>query len=339
MTRANDKSEISMTISVAIATYNRAAMVRQAIEAALGQSLAPCEVVVADDASTDGTRDTLACLAASDARVRVIRQDSNAGGARNANTAMAAARGDLIAWCSDDDRFLPGHLEASAAYLDLHPEVGVVHSGFMDAVETAAAGGFVEARPLRSAQPLRVDRRNMFAYLARYYDWPFHPSTIVMRRQVWEQVGPFDPAYGLTDTDWFVRAAERFSVVLLPRHGVLNRRHPGNWSNRMGSARMQTEIFEIVDRAMLRRWPEASMARLFWRAVWRTNVRLRLLLTIRARIRGGHGDAACASWQALTQATGGRPWSWLERLGVALIRWLAPQAESAAEARQSVSPL
>ena len=331
------RNEGRMNISVAIGTYNRASMVRQAVEEALAQSLSPGEVVVADDASTDQTSEVLASLAASDSRVRVIRQPANMGVA-NWNSAIAATRGELIAWCSDDDRFLPDHLRASVEYLERHPEVGLVHSGFTDAVETGT-GCLLEERRLRSAGPLRVDRGNLFAYLTRYYDWPFHPSTIVMRREVWEQTGPFDPAYALADTDWFVRAAERFPVVMLPRHGVLNRRHPGNWSNRVGSARMQAEIFEIVDRAMLRRWPKASPARWFWRALWRANVRLRLLLTIRARIRGGHREAAGAAWEALTEGTGARPWDWLSRLGAALIRRSAARAEVRVEARQSVSPL
>ncbi len=338
----------NLTISVAIATYNRASMVQQAVQAALVQSRAPCEVVVADDASTDGTAAALERLAASDARVRLLRQTSNLG-VGNWNTAIAATRGDLIAWCSDDDRFLLDHLRASAEYLENHPDVGLVHSGFTDVVETGASGeaagasgkaaiggdggaaGSFAARPLRSAGALRVDRRNLFAYLLRYYDWPFHPSTIVMRRAVWEQTGPFDPAYALADTDWFVRAVERFPAVMLPRRGVLNRRHPGNWSNRVGSARMQAEIFAIVDRALLRRWPDASPARSLARAAWRANVRLRLLLTIRARLRSGHGEAAAGAWQALAHRTGGNMWSSPERLGAALIRWSA--------ARQSVSPL
>jgi len=328
-----------MTLSVAIATYNRAAMVREAVEVALAQSRAPEEVVVADDASTDGTRESLESLAASDPRIRLIQQETNSGGVRNWNAAMAATRGDLIAWCSDDDRFLPGHLEAAAGYLETHPEIGFVHAGFMDAVETD--GGIkVEVRPLRSPRPLIVDRHNLLPYLTRYYDWPFHPSTIVMRREVWERTGPFDPSYALADTDWFVRAAERFPVALLPRHGVLNRRHPGNWSNRLGSARMQAEIFEIVDRAIRRRWAEFSLQGIYWRAIWGANVRLRLLLTIRARIRTGHADAACASWKTLTHSTGGgRLLAWLDGPGQVLIRRLCFGVVAPAAARQSVSPL
>jgi len=161
-----------------------------------------------------------------------------------------------------------------------------------------------------------------------------------MRREVWENTGPFDAAYALADTDWFVRAAERFPVALLPRHGVLNRRHSGNWSNRVGSARMQAEIFEIVERAMVRRWPRGGAGRVCWRAVWRANVRLRLLLTARARLRSGHGDAAAAAWSTLARATGTRALAWLDGPGQRWIRHSAARYQPGLpEARQSVSPL
>ena len=328
-----------MTISVAIGTYNRAAMLRQALEAALAQSRAPDEIVVADDASTDGTREMLDALAAGDPRVKVIRRETNSGGVGNCNAAMEGTRGDLIAWCSDDDRFLPGHLEASAAFLETHPQIGLVHSSFIDVVETAE-GNSIEPRRLRAPAPLIVGSGDLFSYLTRYYDWPFHPSTLVMRREVWQRVGFFDPAYALTDTDWFVRAAETFPAALLPRHGVLNRRHRGNWSNRVGSARMQAEIFEIVERAIMRRWPHWRPERTLWRAIWRTNVRLRLLLTLRARLRGGHGNAACAAWRGLLQHTGRSAPAWFERAGEILIRrWTRARAARFEDARQSVSPL
>ena len=326
-------------LSVAIATYNRADMVREALEAALAQSSPPDEIVVADDASTDDTLQVLDRMAAAESRLRVIRQPENSGGVANWNAAMAATTGDLIAWCSDDDRFLPGHLQASIEYLEAHPDIGVVHSSFVD-VREPSLGPAQEARLLRSARPLVLDRGRLFGYLTRYYDWPFHPSTLVMRREVWERTGPFDAAYALADTDWFVRAAEQFRVALLPRYGVLNRRHAGNWSNRVGSARMQAEIFQIVERALLRRWSRGGPRRIAWRAVWRANVRLRLLLTVRARVKSGHGDAAAAAWETLTKSTGARLLGWLNGPGQWWIRRsVARRATGSLEGRQSVSPL
>jgi len=187
---------------------------------------------------------------------------------------------------------------------------------------------------------LMTGRRNLLRYMTRYYDWPFHPSTLVMRREVWDRTGPFDPKYALADTDWFVRALEQFRVALLPRYGVLNRRHAGNWSNRVGSARMQAEIFEIVERAMLRRWPRGGPRRMCWRAVWRANVRARLLLTVRARMRSGHANAAGAAWSTLTHATGTRALGWMDSPGQWLIHQSAARHEEGLlEARENVSPL
>jgi glycosyltransferase involved in cell wall biosynthesis len=316
---------VPRTVSVAIATYNRAPMVRQAVEAALAQSLPPAEVVISDDASTDDTRKLfikwMTEFPAVAARIQYIRQKKNSKGVINWNRAMEATKGDFIAWCSDDDRFLPGHLDASVKYLELHPEAGLVHSGFVDLLES---GGVSERapRPLRSNEPLLVHRGNLIRYLFRYYDWPFHPSTIVMRRAVWERIGPFDPRYALADTDWFVRAAMEFPVALLPRHGVLNRRHSGNWSNQVGSARMQCEIYEIVDRAIRRIWPHSPLRQAVARCLWSGNVRVRLALTIRARVRSGHTAAARVAWQALACGVGRAFPKWLEKWGQSVIeRW------------------
>lgn len=326
------------TVSVAIATYNRERMVRQAIESALAQTLPPLEVCVSDDASTDGSWETLQAVARNDPRVRVYRQRENSGGVENWNFAIAQTSGDYIAWCSDDDRFLPGHLEASTAYLEAHPEVGFVHSGFIDAVETGVISQTVP-RELRFASDTVLTRDSLLRYLIRYYDWPFHPSTIVMRREAWINIGRFHSAYALADTEWFIRAVERYPAAMLARHGVLNRRHPDNWSNRLGSARMQREIFTIVNGAIDRRYGRSSLRRTIWKTLWRWNARLRLLLTIRARMQSGHGEAAGAAWMQLLEGTKmPLPRFIADRIGAAIRAWSARTA-AFRNSRESVSPL
>jgi len=328
-----------VSVSVAIATYNRAPMVCEAIQSALTQTRPPDEIVVVDDASSDSTAEELNRLAALHPKLRVHRRESNSGGIVIWNEAVARARGEFIAFCTDDDRFLPGHLDASLAYLEKHPEIGVVHSSFIDAVESGATVAF-EPRPLRSHVPLETNRNNVLRYMARYYNWPFHPSTLVIRREVWERMGGFDPRYALADTDWFVRAVEIAPAVMLPRHGIYNRRHRGNWSNRLGSARMQREIFEIVESLIERRYIRQSVRRAAWRAIWRANARLHLGLTMIARLRGGHAEAACAAWHGLLQDTGRRPPAWLERLGAHLLhRLCAARPTHELSPRESVIPL
>jgi hypothetical protein len=341
-------SKVPLTISVAIATYNRAAMVKSAVEAALTQSRAPLEVIVSDDASTDDTVSVIANLAQADPRVKLLRRQTNSGGVRNWNRAIQATTGDLIAWCSDDDCYRAGHLGASAAYLEQHPKIGMVHSGFVDWIDTPEAIR-MEERALRYRKTSILDQRNLLRYMLRYYNWPFHPSTIVMRRRVWEEVGAFNPAYALADTEWFVRAVRAFPVAMLARHGVNNRRHLGNWSNRLGSVAMQREILEIVDDAIGEVCGARGVRRQLWSQAWRTNVRLRLLLTVHARLRSGHADAASAAWNAALGETifpknsAGIFSSLQDRLVRAGDQWLRAKASRALpvadSSRQRVSPL
>jgi hypothetical protein len=159
-------------------------------------------------------------------------------------------------------------------------------------------------------------------------------------------VGRFDPKYEFFDSEWFLRVVETFPVASLGRHGVLNRRHPGNWSNRLGSAHLQRERFEMGEAAIGRGaglhdgWIARTLLTAFWRAVWRTNTRARLALTLLARLRSGHLDAACAAWHGMVQDTGRRTPLSIERAGAAVIRrWCAGREPEFRDQRQRVSPL
>src|ERR1700730_12982672 len=75
-----------MLISVLIPAYNAGPFLRRAVQSALPQTLAPLEVLIVNDASTDNTLDIAKALACEDARVRVISLPTNVGpaAARNA---------------------------------------------------------------------------------------------------------------------------------------------------------------------------------------------------------------------------------------------------------------
>ena len=103
---------------------------------------------------------------------------------------------------------------------------------------------------------------------------------------------------------------------------------------------MQCEIFEIVEGAIGRRWPEPALRRRFWKTLWRMNARLRLLLTLRARLQSGHADAACAVWNLLMRGTGRKAPKRLGDAGWTFIRWWCERRRPEFDdVRQSVSPL
>lgn len=88
-------------VSIGIPTWNRCGYLRMALESAMAQSYPELEIVVSDNASTDGTADFLAGL--KDSRIRVLRQPENIGGIPNLNQCLQHATGDLFLLLSDDD--------------------------------------------------------------------------------------------------------------------------------------------------------------------------------------------------------------------------------------------
>ena len=95
-----------MRISVLITTYNRAALVGEAVESVLAQTRPADEIIVIDDGSTD---DTAARLATFGDRIRVVAK-ANGGVSSARNAGLAAASGDWITFLDDDDVWVPERL-------------------------------------------------------------------------------------------------------------------------------------------------------------------------------------------------------------------------------------
>jgi teichuronic acid biosynthesis glycosyltransferase TuaG len=100
----------SATVSVIIATWNRAHTLRAAIFSALSQKPAPLEVLVCDDGSTDESRTLVAQLA--DRRVRWVSGPHRGRPAVARNRGMRVSRGEWIAFLDSNDQWLPGKLRA-----------------------------------------------------------------------------------------------------------------------------------------------------------------------------------------------------------------------------------
>ena len=113
-------------VSVCIVTYNHEDYIEQALLSALTQRTDfETEVIVGDDASTDGTVAVINRVAARFPQLRVIAHPKNVGVKDNYLSVHNSARGELVAHLDGDDYWLPGKLQAQVNCLERHPECAV----------------------------------------------------------------------------------------------------------------------------------------------------------------------------------------------------------------------
>jgi glycosyltransferase involved in cell wall biosynthesis len=191
-------------VSVVIPAYNRASSIARAIASALAQTVGPFEIIVVDDASTDETCNVVAALAARDARIRLLRETVNRGGAAARNVGLEAARTEFVAFLDSDDQWLPQHLERRLAVLQAEPKLALVFGSF-----------YVDDGRTREPQhcdPLLGDPLE-YLYSAR---GGFRTSTFAGRRAELLEVRFDDRLRKHQDWDLVLNLVERFGVAADP---------------------------------------------------------------------------------------------------------------------------
>jgi glycosyltransferase involved in cell wall biosynthesis len=131
-----------VTVSAIITTYNRSALLVEAIHSVLNQTFPDFEVLVVDDGSTDDTAAVVNQI--NDQRICYIYQN-NAGQAAARNTGIRSARGEYVAFLDDDDYWLPGKLQIQLSAMRDNPGVGMLSSGWININEQAEL--ISESRP------------------------------------------------------------------------------------------------------------------------------------------------------------------------------------------------
>jgi glycosyltransferase involved in cell wall biosynthesis len=162
-------------VSVVVATFNRASRLRGLIEALGRQTLSPSdfEVIIADDASTDGTPDVLRDLQRT-ARVdlRVVRNEHNRGPGAARNLGWRSGRAPIVAFTDDDCLPTPGWLEAGLGALR-DQTVGVVQGRTIPDPSTP---------PERWAKTVQIEE----------FSKRFETCNIFYRADVLREIGGFD---------------------------------------------------------------------------------------------------------------------------------------------------
>ena len=144
-------------LTIGLPVYNGEKYVAESLEALLGQSFTDFELIISDNASTDGTGDICRRYERQDSRVRYFRQPRNIGLAPNHNFVAEQARGELFKWAANDDLYARDLVERCIEALDKYPDVVLVHSWTAKVDDSGAVIKAFEY-PLNTASPRAPER-------------------------------------------------------------------------------------------------------------------------------------------------------------------------------------
>jgi glycosyltransferase involved in cell wall biosynthesis len=207
---------LASLVSVVIPCYNAEKYIAATLQSVLQQTYQAVEVLVVDDGSKDGSAMIVADVASTEPRVR-LHSKPNSGVADSRNVGIELAQGEYIAFLDADDLFEPENLARKVAYLEQHPQVGLVHSAeerFQS--ETNQTVEIIQGKGGR-VLPLLLEMSTTVIH---------SPSSVVVRRTVLDDAGHFDTKLS-TSADWemWVRLARCTEFGYLPQTLVRYRIH------------------------------------------------------------------------------------------------------------------
>ena len=189
-------------VSVLVKSYNHAAYIQRTIDSILAQSMQDFEIVVTDDASTDGTADIVRGY--KDSRIKLEISPVNLGISGAMNATIARARGRYLAILNSDDWSFPERLQHQAEFLDRYDQVALVFGlpRTVDEHDLPVEGYNDFAIPLRFPS----FSRNWWLRHFFLYSNCLSAPTAMIRRQAYKTVGAYDRRLtNLQDLDMWIR--------------------------------------------------------------------------------------------------------------------------------------
>jgi glycosyltransferase involved in cell wall biosynthesis len=239
-------------VSFVLLTYNQERYAAEAIRGALAQTYSPLQVVVSDDASTDGTFEVLRGAVAGysgphDLLVR--RNPRNVGIADHINTVMGLAKGSILVVAAGDDVSLPNRVESCVKAMVARPELLSMCCGTR-AID--AEGNVHPEWGDKSAYFWEEPVRERGERLTRYLE---HGKPLILgcanafRRELHDRFGPLHRDVVNEDNVYTFRAHLLGEVDRIDEVGVLYRRHPGTLSRKDNSGDSHWERARSRERA------------------------------------------------------------------------------------------
>ena len=234
------------SLSVVIPNYNHGAYLGECLGAILTESIAPFEVIVIDDGSTDDSLMRLRQIAALHPTVRLYRNPENRGVVYTLNRGMQLARGEFVYPAAADDRINPGIFESSLRLLARYPKAGLC---FTDIAFLEPDTGRCTPKHLGFGREAGYLSPSDLVAKLRYTGDTIAGCGTMLRRDAWLEIGGFDPRLRW-HCDWFAVfvMAFRYGACYVPEPLSSVRMTPGAYSQ--GAVR-DPEAQRAVVREML----------------------------------------------------------------------------------------
>ncbi len=223
-------------ISILMPAYNCEKYIREAIDSILNQSHVNFELLIADDASTDGTKSIIESY--TDARIKLHHNDRNLGYLMTSNKLISHCKGDFISFQDADDSCVNNRLELLLNEFGKNKELGCVGS-FVSRINEA--GAIQETISLKcSYNEIRADLPGFFNCVG---------SALMVKKEVIEKLGLYETYFdriGSEDLYWYGIIVHQYETVNIPLALYNYRSTPNSISNELHKAPKKQMSHEIA---------------------------------------------------------------------------------------------
>lgn len=222
-------NRIKPWVSVICTTYNHEDYVDQALRSVVGQDYPNVELIVIDNGSTDRSSDCIARFVEQHPAVRFIKNPTNLGLNRAFNQGLALARGRYVIDLAADDVLLPNRITRQVDMFErLSGPYAVVFSNAAYIDEQGSQTGFHYAVDHSGHTQVKVPSGDVFRPILDSYF--ICTPTMMMRRDVLNELGGYDEALTFEDFDFWVRSSRTYYYAYVDEVLTLKRRLPNSLS-------------------------------------------------------------------------------------------------------------
>ncbi len=205
-------------VSVIVPTFNRAHLVSQTIDSILAQTFDDWELILVDNESADDTEKVISSY--QDERIRYFRNANHGVIAANRNYGIQKSAGEYIAFCDDDDLWMPDKLEIQLHQFSIDEKIGLVCTNALNYDDSGDRGRRIKA----------ALSNNDFTFKSLINGNRVITSTVVLKTAIISDIGMIDTSpdlFTVEDYEFWLRIAGKYKIVYIDSPLIRFRTHTG----------------------------------------------------------------------------------------------------------------